>query len=78
MARANKTTRDERRFDKPERLIDCALNGKWAYPSWLCVAKIIAAKSAVFEQLGRGYLERPLPIDYLEPRCVNYLEHSHP
>jgi hypothetical protein len=46
-------------------------------PAALCVAKIIAAKSAIPEQLGRGCRESPRPIDYLEPRCVNYLEHSH-
>jgi hypothetical protein len=44
----------------------------------VCVAMIIAAKSATPERLGLGCRERPRPINYLEPRCVNYLEHSQP
>jgi SAM-dependent methyltransferase len=43
----------------------------------MCVAKTIAAESAIPEQLRRGCRESPRPIDYLEPRCVNYLDHSH-
>ena len=42
------------------------------------MVKIIAGKSAIPEQPGWGHRESPSPTDYLEPQCVNYLEHSHP
>ena len=39
---------------------------------------MMGVKSAIPKQLGQGRSKRAHSIRYLEPRCVNYLEHSHP
>jgi hypothetical protein len=60
MARESKRHRDERRFGKPERLVDRAINGRWVYPSWYrpedaeTVEALNRYRQQVIEDLGRA------------------------
>jgi hypothetical protein len=60
VARESKRHRFERRFGRADRLIDRALNGKWAYPSWYKpenqqdVEGLRQYKQQVVDDLGRA------------------------